>query len=98
MSIPRKYGLLRVIAFILKLLGWLVLAAGISGAIVVATMSGRLPQDTPEMFRTLAQVGALAAPIIAIVWFVQLFAFGSVLSMLIEVEEKTRGLAARPPA
>ena len=46
----------------------------------------------------LAQVGTLAAPIIAIVWFVQLFAFGSVLSMLIEVEEKTRGLAARPPA
>ena len=93
MSVPRKYGILRVIALILKLLAWVVLVAGIIGMIVVLANAGKFP----DALRPLAAAGTFAVPVIAIVWFVQLFAFGSVLSLLIEIEENTRGIAARPP-
>jgi hypothetical protein len=38
----------------------------------------------------------MAAPIFGIVWFVQLFAFGSILSLLIDIEANTSALA-KPP-
>jgi len=92
MSVPQKYGILRVIALILKVLAWVVLAAGIIGMIVVLLNAG----NTPDVLRPLLSASAFAIPVIAIIWFVQLFAFGSVLSLLIEIEENTRGMAARP--
>jgi len=93
MSVSRKYGLLRVIAGILKVVAWIVLAAGVAGVIIALTSVGSLP----DTVRPVATVGTLAIPVIAIVWFVQLFAFGSVLSLLIDIEENTRSIAARPP-
>ena len=93
MSVSQKYGILRVIATILKFLAWVVLAAGIIGMIIVLTNTGKMP----DALRPLASAGALAVPIIAIVWFLQLFGFGSILSLLIEIEENTRGIAGRPP-
>lgn len=91
--LSQKYGVLRVIAMILKVLAWIVLAAGIIGMIIVLANTGKLP----DALRPLAAAGTFAVPIIAIVWFAQLFGFGSVLSLLIEIEENTRGIAARPP-
>ena len=93
MSVPQKYGILRVIALILKILAWVVLAAGIIGMIAALVNVGKLP----DALRPLVSAGTVAIPVIAIIWFVQLFAFGSVLSMLIEIEENTRAMAARPP-
>ncbi len=40
MNVPRKYGFLRVVAFILKLLAWLALLGGIVGAIISRTSLG----------------------------------------------------------
>ncbi len=93
MSGSQKYGILRVIATILKFLAWVVLAAGIIGMFIVLANAGKMG----DALRPLATAGTFAVPIIAIVWFVQLFGFGSVLSLLIEIEENTRGIAARPP-
>ncbi len=93
MSVSQKYGVLRVIATILKFLAWLVLAAGIIGMIIVLANTGKMP----EALRPLAAAGTFAVPILAIVWFLQLFGFGSILSLLIDIEENTRGMAARPP-
>lgn len=93
MSGSQKYGILRVIATILKFLAWVVLAAGIIGMIIVLANTGKMG----DALRPLATAGTFAVPIIAIVWFVQLFGFGSILSLLIEIEENTRGIAARPP-
>jgi hypothetical protein len=93
MSVPRKYGILRVVAVVLKIVAWVVLGAGIVGMIIVLANAGTLP----AALRPLASAGTIAVPVIAIVWFVQLFGFGSVLSLLIEIEENTSMIAARPP-
>lgn len=98
MSVPQKYGLLRVIAFILKLLAWVVLVAGLVGLIVLLIAFAASGGSQPAWMRAVAAAGLLAVPIAAIVWFVQLFAFGSIISLLIDIEENTRALAAPPPA
>lgn len=97
MNVPSKYHLLRVIALVLKGLAWVVLAAGIIGAVVLLLVGASLARGSQDIVRTLTTAGGLTLPLIAIVWFVQLFAFGSILSLLIDIEENTRGIAARPP-
>lgn len=97
MNVPRKYGLLRVIAIVLKVLAWLVLVAGIVGLVVTLSAVGGLTANAPQL-RSAVTAGAFVVPIVAVVWFVQLFAFGSILTLLIDVEENTRALAAMPPA
>jgi hypothetical protein len=92
MSVTKKYGILRVIALILKILAWVALGAGVIGMFVVTGNAGKLP----DAMRPLATVGTFGSLLIGIVWFVQLFAFGSVLSLLIDIEESTRELASRP--
>jgi hypothetical protein len=39
----------------------------------------------------------VAAPIVALVVFVQLYAFGSILSLLVKIEENTRAMLQLPP-
>ena len=92
MNVPRKYPLLRVIALVLKVLAWIVLAAGLIGMIGLLVAGSGLPSDQQSL-RPLATAGALTIPLVAILWFVELFAFGSILSLLIDIEENTR----RPP-
>lgn len=93
MKAPRKYGLLRIIAFVLKVLAWVVLALGIVGMFGLFGMGGSFgPNDA--VLRSLTTAGAPAVLLIAIIWFVQLFAFGSILSLLIDIEQNTRALAS----
>lgn len=94
MSVPRKYGFLRIVAFILKLLAWLALLGGVVGAIVAKTPLSNLLQglNLPAWLPGASTVGVL---LICVIWFVQLFVFGSVLSLLIDIEENTRALAGR---
>jgi hypothetical protein len=92
MNVPRKYAVLRVIALILKILAWVVLALGLIGMIVAATSLSKDPA-----FRPMAGMGTIGVLLVAVVWFVQLFALGSVLSLLIDIEENTRALASNPP-
>jgi hypothetical protein len=42
--------------------------------------------------RWLAQGGGLAALVAALLIFIQLYAFGSILSLLVNIEENTRGM------
>lgn len=99
MKVPRKYGFLRFIAFVLKLLAWLILVAGIIGliaglAIGLSDGSGGWPLPRWQL---LWGAGTIAA-LVSVIWFVQLFAAGSILSLLVDIEENTRALAAHPPA
>jgi Na+/proline symporter len=96
MNVPRKYPVLRVIAFILKVLAWIVLAAGIIGMIALLSAGSGLGSDL-QVLRPLTTAGAFAVPLMGIWWFVLLFGFGSILSLLVDIEEKTRELATRPP-
>ncbi len=94
MNVPRKYGLLRAIAFILKLLAWVVLAAALIGTIVLLTNLGGSTATDNQFLRALGSAGVVATPLLGVIWFIQLFAFGSILSLLVDVEENTRALAA----
>lgn len=88
MNIPRNYDLLKLIASILKLLAWVALVLAVIGVIVaLAAMPGALKL-----------VGVVVALLVGIGWFVQLYAFGSILSLLIDIENNTRMLASNPPA
>jgi hypothetical protein len=94
MNASRNYGLLRTIAQVLKILAWVALAAGVIGFIIALSTAGRAGN---ELVRALASAGAVAAPVLGVVWFVQLYGFGSVLSLLMDIEQHTSALAARPP-
>jgi uncharacterized membrane protein len=91
MDVPHKYGLLRVIATILKVLAWIVLGVGIAVAIVALFSIG----SASGLTRALSYAGVIGAPLLCIIWFVQLYAFGSVLSLLIDIEESTRAMAVQ---
>ena len=55
-------------------------------------------RDTPGLV-AIARMGGLVLGLLSgIIWFVQLYAFGSILSLLVEIEQNTRALAAFEPA
>jgi hypothetical protein len=95
MNGPHKYGVVRALAFILKLLAWLALLAGVLVAIAagVSTTGG-----APPLIQIIRSAGLIVGPVVGVIWFVQLFAFGSILSLLVDIEENTRVLAAEPSA
>ncbi len=96
MKVPRKYGLVRVIAFILKLLAWIALIICVAGAIFGITLFNRpTPFLSPSILGTSTLVGAI---LIGLLWFIPLYAFGSVLTLLLDIEENTRTLATEGPA
>ena len=97
MNPPRKYQVLRIIAFILKLLAWLMLLGALI-AVIVALPAFLSASGRGAPWYEVAPLGALLGlPIFGVVWFVQFFALGSILSLLINIEENTRALAARAP-
>lgn len=93
MNAPHKYGVVRAIAFVLKLLAWVALVAGLGSAVVIAVSGGAGANTIVDTFRSL---GMVIGPLVGIVWFVQLFALGSVLSLLVDIEENTRTLVEQP--
>lgn len=88
MNASNKYGLVKAIAFILKLLAWLALIAGVLAAVVSGVGGGG-----GGPLAALRSVGLIVGPVVGIIWFVQLFAFGSILSLLVDIEENTRVLS-----
>jgi len=92
MDVPRKYGLVRAIAALLKVLAIIVLILGIV-ALVASLQVGK--QMALPNWITVG--GAVAAPLIALLTFFQLYAFGSILSLLVKIEEHTRAMIQPPP-
>ncbi len=92
MSVPHKYGVVRAIALILKVLAWVALVVGLGSAVGIM-VSGSGGNSLVDTFRS---VGMVVGPLVGIIWFVQLFALGSVLSLLVDIEENTRSLAEQP--
>ena len=94
MKASREYPVLRFIAFVLKLLAWLMLIGAVVAIILAApSLLSALSRNAP-WYEVLPWGALLSLPVFGIAWFVQLFAFGSILSLLIEIEENTRILAA----
>ncbi|OQA45521.1 MAG: hypothetical protein BWY52_01276 [Chloroflexi bacterium ADurb.Bin325] len=93
MNATRKYPLLRVIATVLKVVAWVILIAGIIGLVAGLGAAGGM---TAEMgvLKGIFTAGSWALPVLAIIWFVQLYAFGSIIALLIDIEENTRRMAS----
>ncbi len=91
MNMPRRYGLVRAIAFILKLLAWVVLVACVAGGIF-----GGFSAPSLGLPAWLGTGTVIAALLTGLFWFVPLYGFGSILSLLLDIEENTRALSEYP--
>ncbi len=81
MKTSRDFGLLRGIATLLRVLGWIGLVLGIIAAIVMLLL--------PALPPYLRWVGILLAVVAAIAWFVPMYGLGSVLHLLLDIEKNT---------
>lgn len=91
----RRYRLLRVIATVLKVVAVVVLIAGIVGLVAGLGAAGGLGDTAPSVLRSIMTAGSWLLPVLAVVWFVQLYAFGSIISLLVDIEETTRTMASQ---
>lgn len=90
-----RYQILRIIALVLKVLAWVALAIAVI-ALLIALPSFLSATARGAPWYEVAPWGMmLSLPVLGVVWFVQLFAFGSIISLLISIEENTRALASR---
>jgi drug/metabolite transporter (DMT)-like permease len=108
MTVPKRFGVLRFIAALFKVLAWIVLILAVLGGIAVALSSFGTFMQTPSMvdipiIGPLLNVfgsgaGALLTGIGAalggLLLFVVYFAIGESISMQLAVEENTRLTAA----
>jgi hypothetical protein len=103
----QKFGVLRIVATIFKILAWIVLVLGIIGACgslataFVPGMStglgssnpfGTVPSGLTVVAAIGAAIGALIGTLIA---FLILYAYGDLISLLLALEENTRLTAER---
>jgi hypothetical protein len=83
MEAPAKYGLLNIIAILLKILAWIVLIATVIGGLLALFNLG-------SGLGTITGISSIMAGVLG---FLQLYALGSILSILIDIERSTRSLA-----
>lgn len=88
MEAPAKYGLLNVVAIILKALAWIVLIATVIGGFLAIFNLGS----------GLGTVTGISSILMGVLGFLQLYALGSILSILIDIERNTRSLAIQSKA
>lgn len=99
----KKYGALRTIAVILKVLAWLVLVAGVLGAAVVvvnafvgpAVLSGISDLPNADLVTTGfgAVIGAAFVMLGALIYFLVLYASAEMIEVGLSIEHNTRETA-----
>lgn len=106
MSVPKRFGVLRVVGTLLKVVAWIILILTILGAIGIGltSMSGDLLPNLlggavpPELLATMGPVGGIVAGIavliIGIIYFLIVYAAGESIHLQLAVEENTRLTAA----
>jgi len=98
--VPKRFGILRLIGVVLKVLAWLSLVMGVVGAVVVL-LAGNALVDTLAAAGLVSPLGGSEAVILAlggllmgVIYFLALFAAGESLFLQLAVEENTRLTAA----
>jgi len=106
MSVPKRFGVLRVMGTLLKVIAWIVLILTILGAIgvIFSSMSGDLLTSllgnalTPDLLTTLGPAGGILAGVAVLVggliYFLILYASGESIHLQLALEENTRLTAA----
>lgn len=101
MTVPKRFGVLRFFATLLKVLAWIVLIGSVLGAIVAVVAGGML---TGLLSSAIDGADALAAGggiifgvmilIFGLLYFLALYVAGESIHMQLAVEENTRLTAA----
>ena len=95
MAVPNRYRVLWIIAQVLKVLAWIALiGAAVALVVGVPSFLSATARGAP-WYEVLPLGMMLGFPIFGIVWFVQLYAVGSILSLLMDIEQHTRTLSER---
>jgi hypothetical protein len=99
-TVERKYGALRVISTILRVLAWIVLVVGVILVLVGAFTSSPVP--TPDVPGGLSVGGpSVFGVILSLVgvglWSLWLFASAEIIRLFIDLEENTRRTALGRP-
>lgn len=101
MSVPKRFGVLRLMGTLLKVIAWIVLIISILGAIGLglAGSSLQIPVTTlPIDPATMGPIGGIIAGvgllIFGLIYFLVLYASGESLHLQLAVEENTRLTAA----
>ena len=110
MTVPKRFGILRIFAGLIKVIAWIVLIISVLVGIGVALISmvnigqllGQEPRSLPiiggilDMFISLG--GGIVLGVLSmlggVLYFVILYALGELISMYLAVEENTRLTAA----
>lgn len=106
MSVPKRFGVLRVMGTLLKVIAWIVLILTILGAIgvIFGSMSGDLLTNVlggtipPDLLATLGPAGGILAGVVVLIagliYFLILYASGESIHLQLALEENTRLTAA----
>ena len=100
----KKFGVLRVVAAIYRVLAWIILVIGVLGAcgiLAISVSPGLIGIQNVDLLGlgvgglVGGLVAGLGAIFFAIIYFLLLYAFGELISLLIALEENTRLTAER---
>ena len=86
-QVPRKYGCLRAIGYLILIAAWIVLILGVGGAVTSWLTGARLFSGIQL---GIIQVGASLMLLLALALFFQWFVLGSVLTLMTDLERNTR--------
>lgn len=105
MTVPKRFGVLRLWGWILKILAWIILILSILGAIgavaaptAFSQLLGNAAASNPAAAFLSSPVGGImvgiGALLIGVLYFLVLFAMGEQMHMQLAIEENTRLTAA----
>jgi hypothetical protein len=104
MTVPKRFGVLRIWGWLLKILAWIILIVSILGAIGAVAAPNSLSQlfsaapTNPAVSLLSTQVGGIILGVVSllfgIIYFLLIFAAGEQIHMQLAIEENTRLTAA----
>lgn len=92
METPRRYRLLNLIAWLAKILAWVVLVGALVGGVTMIAQGGDAWPGIIFGGNGRAILGAIAI-VGGVYCFLQMFIFGSLLSLFVDVEQNSRASA-----
>lgn len=91
---PRKYGVLRIVSSVYRIIGWVVMVGGTLfsvGLVIIAAQGDGVLQDFIPLSSAVGLVGiAVAGAVASILYGLFMLAFADLCSLLLDIEQNTR--------